>query len=397
MAYYLPWGTSLASTWPDPYSWFPSFDKNDFPPHAASGFWGASSPIEEAIAPTTTTSVNVATFAELEAAYAAGGRHITLTASIEGTDGSGLNLGESTTDTRITVPSPYRLAYIDFGNVGAGPGYPHSINRLKFDGTGQLHHVRFNCATGSSDLIFDGINMTGPAFTAPEGNRGAVLIDAWYHVDTPINRVAFTSVKAACGGWFYAGHVQNLTVVNCSIITGLAAGNQEAWGFRHYPVQNAVFWGNDIRTATVRTQDVYHRIRLHVNYNFPNGALPWISNNTFVDRVEARIFEVNSGMGDSGNDWGDHAAVWFVDNTVVATSPAGSSMRIGDADYSIITGNDFQSDRITSSANLSVSADGTESSAGENPTLSPNTYSSLPGSDPSWGAAGDPTGLTWNF
>jgi hypothetical protein len=113
--------------------------------------------------------------------------------------------------------------------------------------------------------------------------------------------------------------------------------------------------------------------------------------------VEARIFEVNSGMGDSGNDWGDHAAVWFVDNTVIATSPAGSSVRIGDADYSIITGNDFQSDRITSSANLSVSADGTESSAGENPTLSPNTYSSLPGSDPSWGAAGDPTGLTWNF
>lgn len=380
----------------DPYSLFPAFNKNDFPPHAASGFWGAASPIEEAIPPTTTTSVSVGTFAELQTAYNLGARHITLTASIEGSDGSELTLTGDATDIRITVPSPYRLAYINFGNIGGGPDYPSTITRLKFDGTGQLHYLRFNPRSGSSDLIFDGINMTGPAFASPEGNRYAVLIDTWYHVGTPINRVAFTSVKAACGAWFYGGHIQNLTVVNCSIITGLKAGNQEAWGFRHYPVQNAVFWGNDIRTATVRTQDVYHRIRCHVNYNFPTDGLVWIANNTFVDRVESRIFEVNSGMGDSGLDNGNHAAVWFTNNTVIATGSGGLSLRIGDSDNSLVTDNTFQSDTFTSTSNFTFSST-TESSAGLNPVTTGNTFTSLPGSDPAWGGAGDPTGLTWDF
>ena len=69
----------------------------------------------------------------------------------------------------------------------------------------------------------------------------------------------------------------------------------------------------------------------------------------------------------------------------------------GDQVNAIITNNVFKSDDFASDSDIFMS--GTSST-----TKSGNTYQSLPGSDPAWGAAladsstpgaGDPTGLDW--
>ena len=66
----------------------------------------------------------------------------------------------------------------------------------------------------------------------------------------------------------------------------------------------------------------------------------------------------------------------------------GPAIEGNDMSYADIINNTFQSDTFLSDSNIVMSS--TTST-----TKTPNTYTSLPGSDPAWGAVGDPTGIDW--
>ncbi len=388
MAYYLPWGTSLAASGSDPYTWFPSFNKNLFPPHAGAGAWGAQSTIKEAAAPTgTMTDVNVATAAELETQLAIPNRRITLTADI--TSGGYADTAPIT-DVDLIIPAGRLLANYIFGH--ADP-VDTEFTRFRIRGStvgsttsgGQMHNCSFICATTSTDVIIEGLNLS-----APGGNNGALLFQG------EVTRVAIHNNKIHSGGYGYIGTCSDLTFVNNSLMTAVDTVSQlEAWGWR-VAVQssgNIIFYGNDNRASTNRgTVQVYHRSRYHPG---ANTDYIWDAYNTSIDRVEAQILICNSGFGNSDTDAGDADCVWYDNNTVIATSAAGSQVYLGDAQRCYITNNVFKSDRITSTSNFSFGPEGTRSSEGLNPTTTGNTFESLPGSDPAWGAAGDPTGIDW--
>lgn len=364
----------------DSYTWFPSFNKNDFPPHSAGGVWGAQSTIKEASAPTgSMTDVTAADALALASHIYTPNRRITLTGNIT----SWAFLAGSITDVDIIIPPGIVISDCAFGKAdGSTP-----INRLRFRGStvgsysgGQMHvtSIYGSVAAGSSDLIIDGVGLTG------SDDTGCLFIGS------NLDRFALNSCRVHCGGAFYLGSASNVTVTNCSVLTGAETGSLDAaWGFRFGTDVNAsvggniVFYGNDIRMSTARTTQAFHRIRFH-----PGGALDyvWIDSNTIVDRVESRLIWSNDAADPLGS--GDALAAWVTRNLLIAESPLGfpESLDGGDQGYAYITGNAFQSDTFLSDSNVTLT--GVTST-----TKSGNTYAGLPGSDPAWGAAGDPTTL----
>jgi hypothetical protein len=362
----------------DPYTWFTSLDKNIIPFHAGSGVWGSQSQIVEAAAPTgTMVDVTAANAAELATHIYTANRRITLTGNI--TNGT-FNAG-NITDVDIIVPPGIVMNSTTFGRFDGS----RTITRLRVRGNtvgsysgGQVH--RTYIFGPANDVIFDGVAMSGRG-----GNEYALVMGF------SNNRLAVTNVRAQCGGYFYIGTTSNATFTNCSILTGVDTVSQlEAWGIRfsHEALGNLLVYGCDIRSSTNRTTQAYHRIRCHPD---PGLNYVWVHGNTLVDRVENRIFWCDAA---AGTGTGDALGVWFTGNNIVATRTASQVPDISGADtnYAYVQDNTFQSNTFLSDSNISLTGI-TNGSAGR----SGNVYQSLPGSDPAWGAAGDPTGINWNI
>jgi len=131
----------------------------------------------------------------------------------------------------------------------------------------------------------------------------------------------------------------------------------------------------------------HHRWRVHPD---PGLDYTWLYLTTLINRVErqATWFDAPSGTGT-----GIQRAGW-IDNCHMVLGNTASI--IGGIDgpsqeYAYVTNNLIESDTILSAADISMS--GTVLT-----TKTPNTFTgSLPGSDPAWGGAGDPSGISWDF
>lgn len=364
----------------EPYIWYPALDKQLFLPHVSSGVWGPQSTVKEAVAPSgTLTDVTASSVAEMEAHIYTPNRRITLTGDING----GVFNDGNITDVDIIVPPGRIFRNCFFGNFDGS----RNTNRLRIRGStvgsfsgGQIHQLRFFGSASSSDLIIDGVSASGPG-----GNAGALV------TDIALNRMAITNVRAQCGGYFYIGVSANLTVTGCSILTGVGTVSQvEAWGIRcsHETTGNVLVYGCDIRSSTNRSNQAYHRFRCHPD---PGLDYVWVYGNTLIDRVQSRIFWIDAAAG-SGT--GDARAAWVQNNLIIAASADSSPPAIegGDVGYAYAIDNDFRSTTFLSNSNISMSG-----TALTDKTSIANTYTTTLGSDPSWGGAGDPTGISWNI
>ncbi len=379
----------------EPYTWFTGFDKQDFPPHTSSGVWGAQSTVKEASAPTgAMTDVTAANAAELATHIYTPNRRITVTGNISATAFNGGNI----TDVDIILNSgvTMRDCYI-----GAGDGST-TITRLRLRGPtvgsysgGKLHQVYFlGPSSGTStDVILDGIALTGKAV----GGFGCINVQGSW------NRMAITNCRAISGGKFYTGDADNLTVTNCSILTGMdtaaeSGGDEEAWGIRFEQLSagNFIVYGCDIRSNPLRSVSSHYRVRAH-----PGSGVEyyWVDSNQFVERVESRILWCDAAAGGGS---GNFLSTWFTNNNLVASSTGGilfPGIDVGttggtlDTAYAYLTGNTFQSNTYTSNSAVGSIAGSVNGTAGKGS----NTYTTLPGSDPAWGAAGDPSGITWDI
>lgn len=372
----------------DPYVWYNALDKSTIPFHAGSGFWGAQSTVKEAAAPTgTMTNVNVANASQLAAVIYTPNQRITLTGDVTG----GVFNNGNITDVDIIIPPGRLMKDCVFGSFSND----YTISRLRFRGNtvgatgtgGQIHNLFIYSTV--QDLIIEGVDMsaTGSASDALCIQKIGARV---------ATRVALHNVRASTGGTFYTGDADDMTVCGCSILTGRSTVSPaEAWAFRfsYHTEKNVVFYANDIRSDTVRSSLAYHRVRWHPNDNLD---YVWVNGNRFVERVEGRVLWVHSGAGNSNIDGGDMASFWFDTNEVIATN--GASVECYDCEHARIVNNTFKSNTITSSANINLTyGGGSEASSTIDGVKTPNTYQSLPGSDPAWAGAGDPSSITWNL
>jgi hypothetical protein len=267
-----------------------------------------------------------------------------------------------------------------------------TVQRLRFRGStlgsfsgGQINNITFTA--DFEDLIFDGIQLSGPEGT---DNSAAIVING-DDQGRQGRRLAIHNVRANCGGGFYMGATDDLVVCNNSILTAQGTTDPvDAWGFRQAGGGNHVFYANDIRASTARggtTNNVYHRLRISP---YPTSRYYWAKSNTLVDRVQSRILIIDAAFG---GGTGTLEGAWFESNLVVGSYAAGSNgaeINITDATYARIINNTIQSNIITSVANITLGAPVTN---GDKTTG--NVFESLPGSDPAWGAVGDPSGIDW--
>lgn len=364
----------------DPYPWDASFDMNAFPPNTGAGYWGIGSTIKVAEAPQgTLTEYTCTTVAEVAARIYTPNVRLLITASLVG----GVFNDGDITDVDIVL-SP--------GTIWDSPFFgafdqSATITRLRFrgetigtpDSGGQLHQATF--FGPGTDLIFDSIEQSGPG-----GNSGALILGFDWE------RVAVNFCLAQCGGYYYIGTPTDLTIVSTSIQTGMdTITPAESWGVRssHEALGNQILWNCDIRSNPARSNNSHHRYRCHPD---PGLDYVFVGYSRLIDRVQSRIFWCNAAAG-SGS--GTARCVWLIFNDIIAgtTDPTDPppSIEITDTDVAVVENNDFQSDTFLSNSNLSITGVGDVRTAG-------NTYSgSLPGSDPAWGGAGDPTGIPWNF
>jgi hypothetical protein len=386
MAYYLPWGTRLASSGTDPYTWFTALDKATIPFHAGAGTWGAQSTIKEPSAPTITSFGTASNPTQLRDALATGGVQVTLTANISA---SAYNV--AITDSEIIIPPGIVLYSPTFG------GTLNQVNRLRVRGEtvgsfsgGQVDH--FNLFGTGADIIVDGIALSGDEDIYAM-NLGPAA---------GFNRGAVVNCRIASGGFGIGSTCGDLVVAGCSIITGLSwpwTTNDEAYAIRAYfeTNGNVVIFGNELRSNPTREDSTHARFRAH-----PDSGIEyiWAAQNRFVERVENWIFWVDAAAGGGS---GDAIATWVVNNEIISdgtgTSGSASTPKLtgGDQVRAYIQDNVFKSSDFASDTDISMTGSTSTTKSG-------NTYESLPGSDPAWGAsiaggftpgAGDPTGIDW--
>jgi hypothetical protein len=379
----------------DPYIWFSALDLNTIPFHVAAGAWGSHRPIQEAAAPVTTSSGTAGTTTQFRDALLTPGTEVTLTDFITGVSVN--TAGSVIRDIDVIVPTGTGL----LGSVGTGnapsigrytgPSYS-TIERLRFRGStlgafsgGQIHNLTIS--SDFSDLIVEGLQLSGPEGT----DNSAAIVITGDDLGRQGSRIAIHNNRANCGGGFYIGGTNDLIACNNSILTAQGTTDPvDAWGFRQSGGGNHVFYGNDIRASTARggtTNNTYHRLRISP---YSGSRYYWAKNNILVDRVQARILIIDAAFGGGS---GTLEGAWFEGNLVIGTYAAGSNgaeLRITDATYGRIINNTIQSDIITSVANLTLGAPVTD---GDKTTG--NVFEALPGSDPAWGAVGDPSGIDW--
>lgn len=383
----------------EPYTWYTALDKATIPSHAGSGAWGSQRSIAEAAAPVPLTSVSVTTCSGFKTEMTTGARTITINADID-CSGSPVVSG-NVTDVDVVIPPGRVLRSFYVGQFGSG----HTATRLRFRGNtvgshsgGQLHNIVFYAT--ATDLIFDGIDITGPGVVANGSPPPNWIQQSALYLERPSGnaRVAITNVRAMVGNYFFLGAVSDLIVTGSSFYSGAEPRQDsgvEGWVFRVLgPASGGthVFYGNDLRGTR------FHKIRFH-----PDGSTTyaWVSGNYFVDMNEARLLTANSSMVSSPK--GYFAAFWVTNNeswTDINDPPnAGPDFASGSAAYVRFSSNVFHSDELTSDASLTVNdIEGLIPDGVEDWVKSGNTYGAMAAA-PSWksGTPGDPTGLSWNI
>lgn len=395
MAYYLPWGARLASSGADPFTWYTALDKATIPFHAGSGVWGPQSTIDEPVAPTASTNVNAANNAELASHIYTPGRIITLTGDISADAWNDANISD------VVVIVPPGITWHE-PSIGGGPSN-RTVTRMVIRGSTAGTHsgghiTKFDLVGTGTDIVIDGLDVSS-TYLYPAINLGPAA---------GFDRGAVVNCRVASGGIGVVGTCSNFVVAGCSILTGLDTAaetdinNEEAYGIRFYneAIGNLIVYNCDIRSNPARVQSSHARVRCH-----PLTGLDyvWVDSTRLVERVENWLFMCNADAG-GGND--DARAVWLTNLECISTgdgttggadvpkilvhqSPDGTGSL--DTDYFYVQNCTFKSDAFTSDANI-------EGQGGVNGTagISGNTYTSLPGSDPSWGGAGDPSGISWS-
>lgn len=388
-------GNILAPSGGDPFTWYTALDKSLIPFHAGSGEYGPQSLIKEPSAPVTTSSGSVANATQMRDALNTGGVLITLSDDIPAAAYNTANIA----DGDVIVPPG---AVWHEPSIGGG-GF--TVNRLRVRGNTVGAHsggqvTKFDLVGTGSHIILDGLDFSSTYLYAAI-NLGP---------SAGFNRGAIVNCRIAAGGFGIGATCSDLTVAGCSILTGLDTAaetdpdHEEAYGIRFYNevLGNAIVYNCDIRSNPARVQSSHARVRCH-----PRTGLDyvWVNSSRLVDRVENWMFMCDADAG-GGND--DARAVWLtnlecisagegttggadVPKMIIQQSPDGTGSR--DADYFYVQGCTFKSDAFTSDSSISGQG-GVNGSAG----ISGNTYTTVPGSDPSYlaGTPGDPSGIPWS-
>lgn len=380
MAYYLPWGTSLASSGgADPYVWFSGLDLSTIP-----------FAVNEAAPPSTSTNVNVATWAELETEAILGSRRITLTASI---NAGGGYITDPITDVDIVVPSGLVLQNAGFGNIGGGDT---NCTRFRIRGStvgsetsgGQIAHIDI---INPIDCIVEGV-----ACSSLTDNQYSLYFRRFGSGSASSARVAVHNCKAHCGSYWLLSDATDIVVVNNSVMTGAEAPSvpgdaTEAWGIRIGGVTSGhiVIYGNDIRSSSARgTIDGHMRIRMHPN---ASACKAWIDSNRLHNNSDGRLLWSNSAAGNSTVDVGDWDEL-YIDNNELYSNASGVSVDLGDFVLARFRNNTIYATNLTSDSQIGFGGgDSTPVSDGVKSGNSYNAYSAP--SD--WWGPGDPTGIDW--
>jgi len=388
----------------DPFAWYPALDKSTIPFHVGSGEWGPQSTIDEPVAPTITTNVTAANNAELASHIYTPGRRITLTGNITASAWNAANIS----DIEVIVPPGITWHEPSLGGGGSNRTVTRMVIRGSTLGTysgGQI--TKLDVVGTGSDLVIDGVAITS-TYLYPAVNFGPAA---------GFSRGAVTNCRVISGGIGVVGTCSDFVVAGCSILTGMDTAAQtdqdheEAYGIRFYNevLGNAIVYACDIRSNPSRVQSSHARVRCH-----PRTGLDyvWVSSNRLVERVENWMFMCDADAG-GGND--DARAVWLtnlecisagtgstggagVPKMLVQQSPLGTGSR--DTDYFYVQSCTFKSNAFTSNSSITGQG-GVNGSSG----ISGNTYTTLPGSDPSWGTAlvngvipgaGDPSSISWS-
>ena len=351
----------------DPNPLYPQLDMSTIPFHVAAGPYGARLPFQTAALPVTNRNVNASTLGELQAAMSVPGTRVTITANILG----GQVALSSVTDVEVVVPNGRLLRGVAFGSYGNT-----TWNRIRFIKApgdvigGQVHRFLLTGST-ANDLIIDGLQISGgdnndpaiyPALTV-RFNRGAILR----------NRII-----SATAGFGYGG--QNLLVAGNSLVHDAnGTDNQGDWGFRNGSRGPVIYVDNDIRGTR------YAHLRFHPTSEGGPYYI-FVARNTMVDRTENRSVDINDTAGSVGSPSID--AAWVLNNRIYVNGGLYMLMSRGSggATARYVRANGNQVFGATGGVNTGGAADGEASG---------NTYNAAPGSDPAWGAAGDPRGINW--
>lgn len=364
-----------------PFAWYAPLDLNLVPYDVSGGVYGAQSSVQAPEAPFTSTGVNVSTNTEFNNAIAAGERVITVTANLEGP-----NANPGTTVNGIDIIIPPGITVYNPVVRNTATVAPNKRIRYRGPTLGQYSGGRVHrpwLIGYWSDVIYDGLGITGPGLL---GNDGTPAI---YYADR-MGKLAIVNCRGITGACFFLGaDVEHVTIAGNSIATGQLVprpAGDESW-FARFGLErpgNIAIYGNSLRGTR------FHSIRLHpLNGNLQNYA--WIANNHFVDQVEAKLLWVDSASssGDPGTD--QMAAVW-VENNVMDLN-GGKGFEINDANYLYHRNNTYYGNYSAGDINVSGAIASVNT---------PNTYNAQR-TIPSWAAmqalgygCGDPTGLTWN-
>lgn len=363
------------------FTWYPALDKNSIPFHVGAGAWGIQSTIKEPVGPTTTSTGTAGNVTQLRDALGTPGTRVTMSDDIPA--GS---YNVTITDADLIVPPGALLGAPVFG----GPSNP--VTRLRVRGNtvgaysgGQVDHF-WLFGTGS-DCIIDGIDLSG--------DEDIFAVN--FGPSAGFNRGAIVNCRIASGGYAIGSTTRDLVVAGCSILTGLSwpwTTNDEGYGIRAYfeTLGNVIVYDCDIRSNPARETGSHARFRCHPT---PGLEYVWISHCLMVERVEHWLFWVDAAAGGGS---GDALAIFFDDNECITTgtgtavSASTPKLTGGDTGHAFVRNNIFRSNGFLSSADITVA--GTSST-----TKTPNTYTTVPGSDPAWKATtpGDPSSIPWDL
>jgi hypothetical protein len=370
MAYYLPWGTRLASSGADAYEWYSALDLSEIPFHTGSGDWGSQRAVTAPDAPSTTTSVNVTTESEFVAAYEANARQITVIADLSNCDCRG---GVLVNDVDIIINSGVTVRNMYLGNASGTSGTRRVRVRGPTVGShsgGQVHQLWFT--DWWTDIIVDGIDWSG------YGLVGGDATVAGYVGFSEVGKVALVNNRIATGSAFMIGVTPQMFVAaGNSILTGLktprpTAGQDEAWHFRINVGTNGtvVLAHNDLRGSR------YDQIRIHpTGSTSGNGGYVYIGRNLSVDNGEGKMLWVDAA---AASQTGKVNGVWYHNNRVYASG--GTHFESNDSMYFSRLDNTFRGSYTSGAISISGATNGNVSSGDQFLTAT---------SDPAWEGAGD--------
>jgi hypothetical protein len=365
----------------NPYIYYPSFSKNNFPPQNGSGFWGAQSTIKEAVAPTIGTSASVANFAEFETQVTLGSREVNLTGTVSGGTGfSSTSIDVDVTDIHIKLNGNI-LRNLAIGSVST----PNQSARIRITGPGQLHYF---AANNCDDLIIENCYVSGPG-----ANNFALIVRA-YGGGTS-RRLAVHNVLARCGGYFYIGDATDTAFFNVTALTGEdLITPAEAWGIRHSTnaIGNHVMHKVDLRINPSRVSpNNHHNLRFHPSSGYEYIFLDDV---TFVHRPTTQHVWVNASAG--GGTLGTHVDALWIQNSRFHSDSGYPNMAIGDTNHARLLNNSVFSDGWTSDAQINYDPDPGTVAATVDPLTSGTTYAAT-GADPAYSALGNPSLVDWTI